>query len=733
MRPYKHQALSAHLSVAALMAAIAQPLLAEEKNANRESVEGEVIVTGQRLQQSIENVPNSVTVITTGDIERIQAKDLGDVFRYDPSVDVVSDSRYGIRSIAIRGLEGNYVKIKVDNLDMPAEFDNGELISSSRIDLDMDMIKQVEVIRGPSSSAQGSDAMGGAVLITTRDPADFLESDGDSTSGHVKTSYHSDSNAISENLVVANRTGGLESLLSYTHRSGEELDKFGEADDEESRHDSLLAKVQYQLNESHRLEFIGEYNHADTDIVPADPGVYDIYLYSEDESTRRRLGVRHEWRQQTAVFDDLAWQLDWQEKEQDSNTYRQCSGFAVGCFTGTSPQDKDYLYKEDGYALDVQFNKAVQLASSTHNMAYGLTYRDVGYENTNITYYDDDEDGSYERSRLYFYIPEARSDTLGIYLQDEVALMDERLRITPGVRYDRFDVDPDFNLVETDESLGISATNTFDAYSESEVTWRLGALYDLTESIKIYAQFSEGFKSPDFRQLYYSWSNDGQGYKSEPNPNLKAELSESYELGARFDLEGFGTLSVNAFVSDFEDFIDEVADFSDPAYPLGITRNVNIAEATVKGIEFSTGLYLDELIGAPAGTSSHFALSYNEGEDGDGNPLESVNPWSLVFSLDYDSPAEFWGASFKLNYVSEKDASDVVDAETRFLPDSYVLGDLTAYVRPLENLTIRGGVYNLADEQYQRWNRVRGLGNDLDVDYYSEVGRHFAVTAKYAF
>lgn len=732
MCPCKFKNLKAHFSVATLMALAAQPLSAGEAEAEKESaVEGEVLVTGQRLQQSIENVPNSVTVIGAGEIARIQAKDLGDVFNYDPSVDVVSDSRYGIRSVAIRGLEGNYVKIKVDNLDMPAEFDNSELISSSRLDLDTDMIKQVEVIRGPASSAQGSDAMGGTVLITTKDPADFLDSAGDGSGGHFKTDYHSESNASSQNLVLANRRGKLESMLSFTRRSGEELEKFGDSDDEEYDRDSALAKLQYQLNDAHRLELIGEYVGSETDIVPVDSGVYDIYLYSEDESTRQRLGFKHQWNAETVLFDSLAWQLDWQEKEQRSHTYRQCSGFAVGCFTGSSPQDKDYLYKEDGYALDIQFNKGMELAGAAHNIAYGLTYRDIGYENTNVTYYDDDEDGSYERSRWYFYIPEAQSDTTGIYLQDEIVLLDESLRITPGVRYDSFEVDPNFNRIEADGDLGISATNTFEPYSESAFTWRLGALYDLTESIKVYAQFSEGFKSPDFKQLFYSFSNDGQGYKSEPNGDLKAEFSESFELGSRFDLGAVGRVEVNAFVSDFTDFIGRVTDYSNPDYPLGITRSENIAEATIKGVEVHSTLNLDEALGAPSGLSAGLAFSYNEGEDGEGNPLEEVNPWSTVASLNYDS--DTWGSSLRMNYVSAKDASDVVDADSQYLPDSYLVADLTAYFQPTENLTLRGGVYNLADEQYQRWSRVRGLDTDMDVDYYSETGRNFAITAKYAF
>ena len=85
----------------------------------------ETIVIGTRLNQQITDVSSPVTIITAEEIEAVQARDLGDLLSYTPGVDVDTDSRWGIKSVNIRGLSGNYVKIKVDNVDAPSDFQVG--------------------------------------------------------------------------------------------------------------------------------------------------------------------------------------------------------------------------------------------------------------------------------------------------------------------------------------------------------------------------------------------------------------------------------------------------------------------------------------------------------------------------------------------------------------------------------------------------------------------------------
>ena len=116
----------------------------------------------------------------------------------------------------------------------------------------------------------------------------------------------------------------------------------------------------------------------------------------------------------------------------------------------------------------------------------------------------------------------------------------------------------------------------------------------------------------------------------------------------------------------------------------------------------------------PEGISTRFAASYTEGEDGDKQPLNSVNPWNAVTSLDYDSPNNTWGSSIALNYYAEKKLSDInlrsaIQTQT---PDqvgtpSATVIDLTAYYRPIKDLTLSAGLFNLTDRKYWKWSDVR--------------------------
>ncbi|MGH1470784.1 MAG: TonB-dependent hemoglobin/transferrin/lactoferrin family receptor [Cellvibrionaceae bacterium] len=730
------------LTIFSAIALFSVSVFSQEKAENsdvkkkRKSVE-EMVVVGYRYPTSLQNVAGSVTLIDSEEIESIQASNIADILENQPGVEVESDARFGIRSINVRGLSGNYVKIKVDNVDQPAEFDGGTFIGSSRIDLDVDLLKMIEVVKGPASSTQGSEAIGGSVLFSTIDPVDMLGQKGDGITGWLKSSVHSVDDGKSLSLAIANRQGDIESMLAYTKRTGDKIDSFGDVPDRESDADNVLGKVVYHLTESQQIKLSAELAQADSDGEPNNPGSYDDFYYTEDTSKRTRLGLSHQWESNNVMFDDSNIQLDWQKKQQDSNTFRKQ---LVG-----NAENKEYGYEEEGVQLDIQFTKTTFPLSKTgvtpqrriypqpveHNFAYGLTLKQADYENINLTWYDDNGDGVInDRSRQYFYIPSAKSTATGVYFQDEIVLAQGRLRITPGIRFDQFTVDP--QSLELDlgmELTGYSSTNTYEKYEDEEFTGRLGVVYAINNEVRIFSQYSQGFKSPDFRQLYYSWSNDMFGYKSEPNPDLTSEYSDSIELGLRGNSE-FSDWEVVVFKSEYNDFIEQRSEYTDPNYPYGVTRFENIREAGIKGIELSSQIYLGPL-NVIDGASIRFSAAYADGETGDGEPLESVNPFSAHLRLGYDAPSSLWGLALKINYADAVDRNDVIDPSTQYLPDSYMSMDLNAYWEPVKNLTLRAGVNNIADKQYERWSSVRGLSADNFEDRYSQPGRHWALTVKY--
>ncbi|MCG9690789.1 TonB-dependent hemoglobin/transferrin/lactoferrin family receptor [Vibrio sp. Isolate22] len=686
----------------------------------------EVVVSSTRTNQTLINTAASVTVISDKQIEENMAKDVNEIFEYTPGVTMDSSSRQGAQTINIRGMEGKRVKILVDGSSQPGSFDGGPyaFINSSGISIDPDMLKSVEIIKGAASSLHGSDAIGGVVAFETKDPSDFLK-DGKDFGGQAKLSYSSEDNSFSEHVALANRFGDLETLVAYTRRDGEELQNFRNSGDlenyavenQDTSADNLLVKLQYQLNESHRIEFLAELikDTSDSDIYHSS---YDSYT-GEDDTKQNRFAIKHIWFADGAIADTVTSKVSYISKEENGVTKRfKPAGPGFPPYVPANNdnlQTKDYDYTEDKLEIETQLDKEI----NNHYLVYGATYTHSDISNTNMEYNSDPATDD----QLYVYTPDAKEQKFGLFVQDEISLMNNKLVVTPGVRFDYFSTDPGKN---TGESLT--------DFSDSAVTGRLGTTYKLTDTGTVFGQISQGFRAPSFDELYYTYDNPGHGYVNDPNPDLKSETSISYELGYRHNTQASSS-EIAAYYSDYDDFIETVV-----TKKVGGTThysNVNLESATIKGIEFSNTLLWDVLVGAPEGISTHFVASYTEGEDGNGNALNSVNPWNAVLGLNYDAPNQNWGTSLKLNYTADKSGSDINfddenggNAGQAELPSATVV-DLTAYYKPMKDLTIRGGVFNLTNEEYYRWNDIRG--DDELYKENSQAERNYGISAKYEF
>jgi len=268
-----------------ILLALSMPVLANNKT--QDTAITTTVVSATRSEQLLTDVAASVNVITSEEIEANLAKDIGEIFDYTPGVTVESDPRYGVQSINIRGMEGNRVKIVVDGVSQANRFDSGSsFIQSGRLNIDPDMIKTAEVVKGAASSLYGSDAIAGIVSFETKDPNDFLKT-GNNNGGHAKLSYHSADNSFSQSIALANRSGKLESLIAYTHRTGEEEQNFGKPESQDNEKNDVLIKLQYQLNENNRIEFTGEQTSSDSDSDLNLTSTWDKSYQADDNNERK--------------------------------------------------------------------------------------------------------------------------------------------------------------------------------------------------------------------------------------------------------------------------------------------------------------------------------------------------------------------------------------------------------------------------------------------------------------
>ncbi|MCY9877031.1 TonB-dependent hemoglobin/transferrin/lactoferrin family receptor [Vibrio natriegens] len=668
----------------------------------------EVVVSATRLNTQTIDTAASVTVIDEEEIEENMVKDIDDLFKYTPGVNVQSNSRQGVQSINIRGIEGNRIKVIVDGVAQANQFDSGaEFVNSSRVDVDTDMIKAVEIVKGAASSLQGSDAIGGIVAFETKDPADILK--GRDFGGYAKLNYSSSDKTFSESVAIANKVGDLESLVAYTRRDGEELDNFGQPDEQDSSANNLLVKLQYQLNAAHRIEFSGNYirnkNNLSLDYLTS--MVPYENASGSDETEQYQLGIKHIWDVETSFADRITWQLDWMSKEETGVTDRTR-------VSNGNVQKKDYLYSDEGIQFDAQFDKYFVTGGAEHNLIYGASFSDKDIANTNKEF------NSVGSDQVIFYIPDAQETRYGLFAQDEITF--GNWIVTPGVRFDSFDTNPG----DTSANPSLNAASEYKDYSDSAVTGRLGTVYKLNEENRLFVQISQGFRAPDFQELYYSYGNPMYGYVNKPNPDLEAEESISYEGGWRYNTDLVSN-EISLFYSDYDNFIDN--QLVSGSFMTGdvVYQSININKAIIKGVELANQLSWNEFMPVE-GFSSRIAAAYTEGEDGDGNPLNSVSPWNTVVGLSYDSVNQ-WGTTVNLSYTAKKSESDI-DGDYQPI-DAATVVDITAYYKPIKDLTLRAGVFNVTDEEYYNWNDVRGLSAE-DKDR-TEAKRNFSLTAKYEF
>ncbi len=128
-----------------------------------------IVVTASRLDQSADNLSQSVELISSDDIEKLWASSATEVLRQVPGTNVIQQGgRGGGGAILLRGGEPNFTVVLIDGVQVndPTNSRGGSYDISS---LEQAQIDNVEIVFGTMSPVYGSDALSGVVNFITRD------------------------------------------------------------------------------------------------------------------------------------------------------------------------------------------------------------------------------------------------------------------------------------------------------------------------------------------------------------------------------------------------------------------------------------------------------------------------------------------------------------------------------------------------------------------------------------
>ncbi|MEM1093029.1 MAG: TonB-dependent receptor [Bacteroidota bacterium] len=643
-------------------------------------MEGElapVVVTATKGAKELQNVPIPTSLITSEDIAQQGAVRLADLLAEQPGLQIVYDHGLGVQ---IQGLSSDYTLVLVDGEPLI-----GRVAGTLDLErLTVSGVDQVEIVRGPSSSLYGSEALAGVINIITKAPANRW-------TGSLQSRYqtHGTSDLNLEGETTIGRVGAR----IYANRYNSDGYDFSP-------------------------DGIGQTVSPFTDYTVG--GRLDLDL---TDRTALRLSARHNWLDQSdevgLLTDNVRVPFDNEAALRDWNiapvlTHRFASGaklttslYASRYRTDTQIRDATTSALESRSQFDQTFNKAeaqLDLVLGTQHLLMvggGVIGESV----------EADRVAGGSRSTQHVFA----------FAQHEW-LASERLDVNVSARFD--------------------AHNEF----APVLSPKAAVLVKPNERWRVRASIGSGFKAPTFQQRYLDFTNAVQGYSVygsvdvvnalrqleaqgqvrgflqdiESLEEIEPERSLAFNLGAATDIGERWSVDVNGFRNHISNLIE--------ASPIALKTNgqsaftyFNLSRIVTQGIEtkatfemndafsfMASYLFLDTFdrdVVDQINAGSLFARDAN-GRDfrlsrSDYGGLLNRSRHSGTFRVQYRHVERGLTASARAIYRGRYGFGDtngnlVLDDDSEYIA-GYVLLNLTVTQRITDAVQLQVGAQNLTD------------------------------------
>lgn len=552
----------------------------------------EVVVKGfttmigraRKRLESIQRIPESITGITAKQINITGIHNIGNLLNQIPGIAYGASQDPGTVMISVRGIPQirygpSPIAIIVDGVYLPSP----DLTTAPLYDID-----QIEVIKGSEGLFYGKNAIGGAIVITTKQPTNGLN-------GHVKVGYGNGNSKLVQGVI----SGSIVNNKSY-YRIGVTYHKFGGLIENTFLHKKVDFKndfntrgeLKFRLGSKSTLSFAEQYeNKRDgamdyiSSALNADfPGMSpNVYKGTPQEDDLGKGSVK-------SSITSASFETNFNGSRLTSNTsYTNVKLNYTGDYISLSPVDN---YGPRPIATQAMlrasrtFDEALRLVSTKHSKfqwTLGLFYQNINSNwNTEEYLNKDTTDFTYAHTTL-IRLTEAHNSlsSLGLFGFFEYHITD-KFNISAGLRNEW-------------EALGnhdiISSSHNKNSYSAFQP--EISTSYSFVKGKMLYASFSRGFRSGGFNPVNVPSIGIAK--------IIKPEFANSFQVGAKtsfwnrrfiLNLDYFYTIYVNQQVYRWTYASNRT-----------ILGTVNYAQSKIRGFEANAKLRLSKYLDLTGGVS----------------------------------------------------------------------------------------------------------------------------------
>jgi len=553
------------------------PLHAASNNDDAPVTMEEVVVTATRDKQETRKVPANVTVITAEDISRSGATTVVEVLNKLESVQFHTSSGNSSQAyIDMRGIGGDNPYGKTLLMVDGRRLNRTDMASINWLEMSVDTIERIEIVRGPGSVLYGDAAIGGVINIITK-----------KGKGEPKFNMSALMGSYGLNNERVGVTGATD---KWTYAvTGENNFNFGYRERSKYSAQGGGIDVGYSANDLLNVSLGVSFNRVDYQM----PGALTKQQMEQNPRQYQNFPP--------ALFSTATPDDDGRDKYTNVN-------LGIKSFWGSWGQlEINFLYGKK----DLQSNMASWYSYSDANAdTYGITPKYIlakdifGFQNkviVGLDYY-------YESYKKDFYPDRERTintstanlerDSLGYYIRDEFSLL-TNLILSGGYRSERTEISGS-STVYSPPPPNDSFPNTKNTYNaetyEAGLTWLLG------KKSKAFAKYATVYRIP-FLDEVASYNGFGGTLF---NTNLKQEKGESTEVGTEFYPLNNLKIGLTIFRIDMEDEIQWVA-----LTPI-TGENQNAGKTRHDGIEISLS-YLWEKYARLYGNFTYHKATYEDG------------------------------------------------------------------------------------------------------------------------